>query len=171
MRTEAKIALTLVLVGGLAGCKAGVDAHATEQQARLEGERIGQPKAAETIFAQGSAHPSATETPTPFATPTPNLLSEPTPTPQIINIEREVLDSIFLSNPDNIVSEYPAWVNAAGNESTGESFTNVQKFKDYLAERRARDQETIRKLDLAYAQISQPVNPEKFKQRNLNFGR
>src|SRR3990170_2965178 len=112
-KQEAQLTAALILVGtALAGCQQSAEAQPTPD---LEGikNQVGT-ELAGTIFAQGSAQPSATETPTPFTTPTPNLLSEPTPTLGVLDAGEDFL------------TQYLGFKNLLVNELSGESKTPIE---------------------------------------------
>ena len=149
MRTEAKIALTLIFAGGaMAGCSTP-DVQATADQARVQGHT----EAAGTIFAQTAATetPTATVTATPdFPTPSITPLSEPTPTPETLPGE-------------DFITQYLGFKNSLVNETTGESKTSVEAFKDYFLSLGGRS--TV--FDRMYAQLTLPVKD--FSDRATNF--
>ena len=130
----------------------------------------------------GQAPPAPdTATPTfPPSTPTPDFaptstFSSVTPIAAILSITPTVVAAVNLDDLaigmelSGIVSEFPSSMNVAGDESTGESLiTSVLKFDAFFESRAAADQ-SIRQFDRAFGQLSDPVNPQVFKDRDLGL--
>jgi len=129
--------------------------------------------------------PEAVISPVPTGTPLPTPSITPTiePTPTITPIasstplspERELLSMYefhaFGQTGEETESDYPAWLNRAGNERTGINLTTVGKLKDYFQERvnslNYFSDPGMQDLDRMFGQLSRKVvDPT---DRSLNF--
>lgn len=150
---------SLIVASAAAACN-GTGSNAAESQGQAEtgvaGTLAGMPDPSET--------PSATATLTPTSTP-----DFPTPTVVYANIEQTFLNNFLLTNPDSLISDYPAWVNASTDESSGVASTTIEKVREYFNNRdQAVSNPSIEALDRMFGQLSLPVNPDVFKDRSLN---
>lgn len=124
-----------------------------------------------TFSPPGSPTPESTHT----ATVTATQLATLTSLAPILSLTPTIAAGIFaeqqMINFDRLapISEYPGLLNAAGDESTGESFTTVLQVQDYF-NARADAEPKIQQLDRAFGQLSLSVNPDQFKQRQLGLG-
>jgi len=99
--------------------------------------------------------PTTTPTITRTETSTRTLVPTPTPTPDF---------------PSDTLSDYPAHLNALGDERSGVNFVTVDRFKGYWLQRSLEavsGYQVIQKLDRMFGQLSLPV--KNISDRGLNF--
>jgi hypothetical protein len=110
---------------------------------------------------------TATRTSTSTSTPEPSSTPTPTPTPESAE---GILVEGFSPGGEGTVSEYPAFLNALGDERSGVNLASVDRFKDYWLQRALRvasGNKEIQRLDRMFGQLSLPVKD--ITDRRLNF--
>lgn len=119
--------------------------------------------------------PNPTPTPSPTETPQPSLTavlesgptSSSTPIPE--SLEEKNLNK-YLGKGNTLTSDYPAWVNVLGDETTGINLVSVDRFKEYFLVRSLKVEsgnDEIQGLDRMFGQLSLPV--KNIRDRSLNF--
>jgi hypothetical protein len=126
-----------------------------------------------TLEPEPTSTPTPSETPNPSSTPTPTLELTPTNIPTSTSTpeshEGIVVENV-LRNGEGIKSDFPAFINKLGNESTGVTLVGIDRFKDYFLQRLLKKEAgdgLIQRLDRMFGQLSLPVDD--LKDRDLNF--
>ncbi len=157
LNKRAVVALSFLSVL-VTACSIGAAAPSPDQQALPTGSPMPDLSHTATLTATADA----------FLTPLAPLMSL-TPTAALL-IDSYTLNNYINNGPDNILSDYPSWVNASTDESSGVALTTTDNIKEYFANRAdsAAANPSIEALDRMFAQLSLPINPDVFKQRQLN---